>query len=672
MKEGGTFGGMTSGAFWFLVVAGLSGLWTGPFVQAQSTNAPVVFQSIQGFLANARTNKELSAQLSGSVTYSFRKSSYYIQDASAGVFVSTPTNITLEVGDVVEVSGRAADGGYSPVLKQENLRKVAENRALEPRSVNAKDLMAGSHDMMLVTLRGTVLEVSGVTNGTIVLRLLEGTVPFAAELDSSEVPQKWGAVLAQSIVRLSGVCTISGTPGNVRNFRILLRTPEDVEILDAPPWWTFQRTMRVVIILGILTLGGLVWVAALNHQVRQQTRELRKRFEREAQLEDQYHDLFENAQELILTLDPTGKFLSLNKAAERTLGVSRYDAVEKNFAEFVAPEERECFVDFLGDAARQNSSKLGEFVVKSSNGRPASLELSCHLMNRPAAEQKELQVIARDITERKRAEAEIHGLTNFLEKRVEERTAQLEAANKELEAFSYSVSHDLRAPLRAIEGFSKILLEENLAEADEDTQHLLDGIQKNSRRMAQLIDDLLQFSRITRSSIISAEVDLEDLFQTVFEEQKSLQPEHRVEFRLHKLPVVKGDAALLRQVVENLVSNALKYSRDREVVKIEVGTRQDPEEHIVYVKDNGVGFDMRYAQKLFQVFQRLHSDKEFEGTGVGLAIVHRIVSRHGGRIGVDAEPGKGATFFFTLPKNPRGEEPERPGSTRRGGGKGRD
>jgi two-component system, sensor histidine kinase and response regulator len=150
-------------------------------------------------------------------------------------------------------------------------------------------------------------------------------------------------------------------------------------------------------------------------------------------------------------------------------------------------------------------------------------------------------------------------------------------------------------------------------------------------------------------------VNLEELFRTVYEEQKALQPDRPVEITINKLPTVKCDSAMLRQVAENLISNALKYSRGRDVSKIEVGAREEKDDHIIYVKDNGVGFDMRYADKLFQVFQRLHSDKEFEGTGVGLAIVQRIVNRHGGRIWAEAQPGKGATFFFTLPKNPPAE-----------------
>ena len=538
--------------------------WGQPVTTAGTGSATnyQAFPNIASFLAAARTNDSVRAQLQGIVTYSYRRSSFYIQDNTAGLFVSSATNAPFNVGNLVEVKGTPVLGGFSPVFRQESVRKLSRKEVPSPKSTTAKEILAGKFDMTLVTLRGTLLEVTHRPDHTVQLRMLDGAIPFFAELDSSEKPPEWDALVTHSVLSVTGVCSIGGPAPVARQFRILLRAPGDVTIVKAPPWWTFERTMRVVIVLGVLILGGLIWVAALNHQVRQQTKELRARFEREAELEDQYQELFENAQELIFTLDPEGRLLSLNKATERALGAARYDALGKDFARYILPEQRDKFVDFLKTCVRQDPAGLGEFVVTGPQGQRLSLELSCHRMNRPKA-MVELQVIARDITERKRAEEEIHRLTHFLENRVAERTGQLEIANKELEAFSYSVSHDLRAPLRAIDGFARILLEENLKTADEDTRYLLEGINKNAVRMARLIDDLLQFSRLTRSSLNAAKVNLEDLFNAVFREQQALYPDRQIEFSMAKLPVVRGDEAMLRQVAENLLTNALKYSRTR-------------------------------------------------------------------------------------------------------------
>jgi PAS domain S-box-containing protein len=576
------------------------------------------------------------------------------------LFVSASTNSQLQTGLVVEVTGQSEMSGFSPTLRLESIRVSGARKAPEAVTTSAKEIMSGKHDMQLVRLRGTLLEVARRPDETIILRLVDANHPFSAELDGKELPEEWGALLPQSVLRLTGVCTIGGEMGVARTFRVLLRTARDVETMKSPPWWTFERTMRTVIVLGVLILGGLIWVAALNHQVRQQTRELRSRFEREAELEDQYHDLFENAQELVFTLDTKARLVSMNKATENALATSRFDALQKNFADFVLAEDRARFLKFLEDCATPNSCKLGEFSIRSSQGKRSELELSCHLMSRPKGAM-ELQVIARDVTERKQSEAEIQRLTNFLENRVAERTAQLEMANRELEAFSDSVSHDLRAPLRAIDGFARILLEEELENANAETRHLLEGIHKNASRMAQLIDDLLQFSRLTSTSLAAEKVDLNALFHAVIDEQKAQHPDRKIEFSSAQLPTVTGDSAMFRQVVENLLSNAIKYSGGREITRITVERREEKEGYIISVKDNGVGFDNRYAGKLFQVFQRLHSEKEFEGTGVGLAIVQRIVQRHGGRVWAQGEPGKGATFFVFLPKTPPEPVPEKTG-----------
>jgi len=237
-----------------------------------------------------------------------------------------------------------------------------------------------------------------------------------------------------------------------------------------------------------------------------------------------------------------------------------------------------------------------------------------------------------------------------LELRVQLRTQELGEANKELEGFSYSVSHDLRAPLRAISGFSQMLLEDCAPKLDAEGQRYLKVIQENTRKMGQLIDDLLAFSGLGRKNVEPVRIDMESMAKEVFEELKAEHPDRRFDFRIAALPSAQGDRAMMKQVFVNLLSNAVKYSRGKDPAVIEVGSRIEDEIVVYFVRDNGVGFSMNYVQKLFGVFQRLHSPKEFEGTGVGLALVQRIVHRHGGRIWADAKVNEGATFSFALPK----------------------
>lgn len=268
-----------------------------------------------------------------------------------------------------------------------------------------------------------------------------------------------------------------------------------------------------------------------------------------------------------------------------------------------------------------------------------------------------------DVTERRRAQHQLAELNAQLEQKVAERTRelahtveQLGAANQELESFSYTVSHDLRAPLRAIDGFSRILVDEHGEQLQGEARRYLQIVRDNTRHMGQLIDDLLTFSRLSRQELRTDEVDLRELVDEAWRELEPFRAGRRVELRVGELPCVHGDPRLLHLVCTNLLGNALKFTRTRDPAVIEIGSHNGDGCPVCYVKDNGVGFDMRYADKLFGVFQRLHRADQFEGTGVGLATVARIVHRHGGRVWAEAVPDQGATFFVAFEGGPHGTD----------------
>ncbi len=355
---------------------------------------------------------------------------------------------------------------------------------------------------------------------------------------------------------------------------------------------------------------------------------------------------FNRAQEIACLgsweLDLINNRLTWSNEVYRIFGLppQEFTATYEAFLERVHPGDRQAVDDAYLGSIRENRDtyEIEHRVIRMNTGEIRFVRERCqHVRN---ASRKIIRSfgMVQDITERKKAEEAL-----------KDRTEQLENVNRELESFSYSVSHDLRAPLRAIKGFSQMILKKQGECFDEETRRQFEMITDNAGKMGQLIDDLLAFSRLSSQEVTKRSLDMEELVGEVWQELVIIHPDREMTMKVIPMPAGCGDRALIRQIYANLLGNAVKFTHGRDTAVIESGSYIQDSEKIYYVRDNGVGFDMRFNEKLFGVFQRLHRDEEYKGTGIGLALVKRIVTRHGGRVWAVGEVGKGATFFFTLP-----------------------
>jgi PAS domain S-box-containing protein len=360
--------------------------------------------------------------------------------------------------------------------------------------------------------------------------------------------------------------------------------------------------------------------------------------------EEPYRILAERMNEGAATLTPEGTILFCNRRLAEMTGRPAEQLLGSSLASILPAKEREAFPELARRALNNDVRVEGYLLRNDQTTIPVQLSLSSIPLEES---QQGVCLVATDLTDQKRAQDEVQRLNAELEQQVDRRTAELQVANNDLEAFSYAVAHDLRAPLRHIHGFSDLLQRDTDSKLSADGRHCLDCILTGTLRMESLLEALLNLSRFGRQAINRRTISLNELVQEVIDDLAPETAKRQIAWKIGKLPPTNCDPALMKIVLANLLANAVKFTRLRATATIEMGEKIVNGETVLFVRDNGVGFDMKYAGKLFGVFQRMHKEKDYEGTGIGLATVLRILQKHGGRIWAEAEPEQGATFYFT-------------------------
>ncbi len=391
----------------------------------------------------------------------------------------------------------------------------------------------------------------------------------------------------------------------------------------------------------------------LQQKAEQASRYLKQQYLQIQKLQEKYADILHNTSDLIQSVDAQGNLSFVNQAWLKKLGYASADeVVGKNIFEFIHPSGVSHCQQLFGKILNGEQIHFAEISFITASGVKIDCEAAINV-NFVNGEMKSTEGFFRDVTELRKERLEKEKIQQnalaILEEKIKERTIELQEANEELEAFSYTISHDLQAPLRSISGFSNILNRKYSDSLDEQGKEFLGFIDNSAKQMSQLIHDLLHFSRLGKTTVAIREVNMDELVNQVVNEEKIGSNNSKIEIILNPLQSIPCDRGLIKQVWANLIGNAIKYSSKKENPVVEIGIQEVSGESVFFVKDNGDGFDMKHANLLFEVFHRLHDADEFEGTGVGLATVKRIIAKHGGRIWAEGEKGLGAVFYFTIP-----------------------
>lgn len=360
--------------------------------------------------------------------------------------------------------------------------------------------------------------------------------------------------------------------------------------------------------------------------------------------------LLNNSDTAFILLDTELRVVTTNKMARQWSTIELGCSLQEGDAILgIVPEAYKSVAQNIMQSATSGTNYSSEDKFVNRNGRIVWYHIKFDGIKDAKGVITGWCIAANETTPYRSSHAEVKATNDLLEQKVKARTAELEIANKELEAFTYSVSHDLMAPLRIIDGFSQVLLDDYKNKLDDEGFQTLQVIKRNANRMGELVNDLLNLARLGRANLIKRTANMQDIVASVIDEMRFTTNKIEAKIKVKDLKPAECDAVLIKQVWSNLVSNAIKYSRTKAAPQIEIGCTEQNAQVVYYIKDNGVGFDVQFSGKLFGVFQRLHKPNEFEGTGVGLAIVHRIITRHGGRVWAEAKVNEGATFYFTLP-----------------------